>query len=212
MSEEEHLIKEVDEEVRQDNYKILWSKYGKYIITFVIVVILFVSSGTIYKNYKISQYKKQSELYFEAINYIEKEEYAEAKKTLDKIVVLKNSGYKDLSLLNILNLKSKNKISYDLDKIEPTKNTYLDDFIILQKFNQQIGLENENIAIDNIIRISQPSSPWRFTAHELLAAYYVKKNNFNKAIQSLNAIVEDNESPILMKKRAKTLLNSLKKK
>ena len=37
MSDDQNLIKEVDEEVRQDDYKRIWNRYKKYIF----IVILF---------------------------------------------------------------------------------------------------------------------------------------------------------------------------
>ena len=40
MSDDQNLIKEVDEEVRQDNYKRAWSKYKKYF--FISVTILLI--------------------------------------------------------------------------------------------------------------------------------------------------------------------------
>ena len=53
MSDEQNLIKEVNEEIKQDEYNKLWKKYRTYIFSLVILVILFVSTGTFYKNYKI---------------------------------------------------------------------------------------------------------------------------------------------------------------
>ena len=69
--------------------------------------------------------------------------------------------------------------------------------------------KNNNL-IDKIIKISRPGSPWRFTAHELLTSYYIKNNDLNSAIQSLNIITEDNEAPPFMKERALLLLESIK--
>ena len=41
MGEEENLIKEINEEIKQDNYKKLWNKYGKYLIGLLIIIIFF---------------------------------------------------------------------------------------------------------------------------------------------------------------------------
>jgi len=35
MSDDQNLIKEVDEEIRQDNYKRAWSKYKKYFFLYI---------------------------------------------------------------------------------------------------------------------------------------------------------------------------------
>ena len=48
-----------------------------------------------------------------------------------------------------------------------------------------------------------------FTAHELLASYYIEKNDIDNAIQSLNFIIKDQDSPSLMKERALIILKTL---
>ena len=89
------------------------------------------------------------------------------------------------------------------------KNIFLKDYFILQIFNKNLSLEKNNISIDEIVRISRPNSPWRFTAHELLASYYIEKNDIDNAIQSLNFIIKDQDSPSLMKERALIILKTL---
>ena len=70
--------------------------------------------------------------------------------------------------------------------------------------------EKNDISINEIIKIARPGSPWRFTAHELLAAYYIKNNDLNSAQQSLNSIIEDSEAPLFIKERALLLNDTLK--
>ncbi len=210
MGEEENLIKEINEEIKQDNYKKLWNKYGKYLIGLLIIIIFFVSSGTIYKNYKTNKIEKQSELYFQAIEFIKNEDYAKAEKILNEINNSKDSGYSILSALQIIHLKNKGKVNVNIENIILDKNPFFEDYFLLQKFNQNLNEKKNNILIDKIIKISRPGSPWRFTAHELLTAYYIKNNDLNSAIQSLNIITEDNEAPPFMKERALLLLESIK--
>ena len=49
MSDEQNLIKEVDEEVRQDNYKRIWNKYKKHIFILIIILITLAVSINVYK-------------------------------------------------------------------------------------------------------------------------------------------------------------------
>ena len=108
VTEEENLIKEVDEEIKQDDYKRLWKKYGKYLISSFILIILLVSLGTTYKNYKIKKTEELSQLYFNALEKIENENYEEAEKILTEIYNDKG-GYSDLSVLQQLYLNNKQK-------------------------------------------------------------------------------------------------------
>ena len=135
MTEEENLIKEVNEEIKQDEYKKLWKKYSKLIITAIFLIITFVASGTIYKNYKISKFEKQSELYFEALDHLKNENYNEAEKALIEINNLDNGGYSNLSAFNLIDIKSKKNSSIDINKIKLNNNQFLEDFFLLKKFN-----------------------------------------------------------------------------
>ena len=44
MSDDQNLIKEIDEEVRQDSYKRAWSKYKKYFFISVTILLILVAS------------------------------------------------------------------------------------------------------------------------------------------------------------------------
>ena len=82
----------------------------------------------------------------------------------------------------------------------------------MQKFNNEIDLNIENIDnINEIINLSKPSSNWKYLAHELLSSYYLKKNDSENALQSLNAIVNSKDSSKYMRERAKTIIEMIKK-
>ena len=49
MSDDQNLIKEVDEEVRQDDYKSIWNRYKKYIFISITFLLILVISINVYK-------------------------------------------------------------------------------------------------------------------------------------------------------------------
>mgnify|MGYP004125160627 CR=1 FL=1 len=49
MSDDQNLIKEVDEEIRQDNYKRAWSKYKKYFFISVTILLILVALINFFK-------------------------------------------------------------------------------------------------------------------------------------------------------------------
>ena len=59
-------------------------------------------------------------------------------KILNKISNSKNSGYSDLSALQITHLKNKGKANIDIKNISINKNPFLKDYFVLQKFNQNL--------------------------------------------------------------------------
>ena len=212
MTDEQNLIKEVNEEVRQDNYKRIFKKYKKHIFILIIFLLIFVTSINFFKYIKEKNVEKQSELFFQSIEYIEEEDYQNAKKILEEINKVGNSGYNDLLKLYILGLANKKEISLNLNKIEAKKNKIFSNLIVLQSFSNQINLDFDNIDnISEIVNLSKPSSDWKYLAHELLASYYLKKNDIDNALQSLNVIINSQDSGEFIQERAKTLVEMIKK-
>jgi len=213
MTDEQNLIKEVNEEVRQDNYKRIWNKYKKYIISLIVIVLVIVSAININNYSKEKKINKQSELFFQALDNIEKNNYAEAYKILLDINQSQVSGFSDLSSFYILDLINKEHVPLNFEDLKINKKSFFYGLIILQKFNNQINFEIENINnIYEIFDLSKPSSIWKFFAHELLASYYIKKNDTNSALQSINTILSSDEPSELMKERAKTLKETIERK
>jgi len=212
MSDEQNLIKEVDDEVRQDNYKRIWNRYKKYIFISITILLTLVISINVYKFNKEKKIEKQSELFFQATQYIELEDYQNAKKILKEINYSQTTGYSDLSFLYLIDLVNKKKISLDINDLKVKKNSLFYGLIKLQNFNNEINLNIENINnINEIIDLSKPSSNWKYLAHELLSSYYLKKNDIDNAIQSLNVIINSEDSGEFIRERAKTVAEMIKR-
>ena len=199
MSDDQNLIKEVDEEIRQDNYKRAWSKYKKYFFISVTILLILVALINFFKYNKEKKIEEQSELFYQATQYINQDDYQNAEKILKKINYSQTTGYSDLSFLYLIDLVNKKKISLDLNDLKVKKNSLFYGLIKLQKFNNEI------------INLSKPSSNWKYLAHELLSSYYLKKNDSENALQSLNAIVNSKDSSEYIRERAKTIIEMIKK-
>ena len=212
MSDEKNLIREVDEEVRQDNYKRIWNKYKKYIFISITILLTLVVSINVYKFNKEKNIEKQSELFFQATQYIQLEDYQNAKKILKEINYSQTTGYSDLSFLYLIDLVNKKKISLDINDLKVKKNSLFYGLIKLQKFNNEINSNIDNINnINEIIDLSRPDSNWKYLAHELLSSYYLKKNDSENALQSLNVIINSEDSGEYIRERARTIVEILKK-
>ena len=209
---DQNFIKEINEEVRQDDLKNVWKKYRKFIISFIVLILFSVGSINFLDSLNEKKVKKQSELFFEAIEYIEQEDYENAQSLLKDINNSKIKGFSDLSYLYLIDLINKKKISTDLAKINLDKKSLFYDLIILQEFNNYINSDYKNKPnIEEIIKISKPSSNWSFIANELLASYYLKNKDIDNAKQSLNYIIDSKDSSDFIKERAKTILEMIER-
>ena len=64
---EESLFREVDEELRQEQYKKLWDKFGTYFVALCVVIVAAVAGFKGYEYYKVKQSQAAAVVYFDGV-------------------------------------------------------------------------------------------------------------------------------------------------
>ena len=108
-----NIFNEVDEDIRKERYQSLWNKYGKYVISLIILIIVIFSLSQYSKQKNITDNKKLLDIYYSAAEKIEINQYELANKSLEKVYNEKNktlsafSGFKLIETLIQDNQKEK---------------------------------------------------------------------------------------------------------
>ena len=63
---DESLFREVDEEVRQEQFKKLWARYGKFVIGLAVMVILGVAGMEGWRYFQLKQSQEAGDSFFSA--------------------------------------------------------------------------------------------------------------------------------------------------
>ena len=92
-----NIFNEVDEDIRKERYQNLWSKYGKYIIGFLILIIIVFSLTQYFQAKNISNNKAILDMYYSAAENIEKNQLDFANQELKIIYNQKNKTLAALS-------------------------------------------------------------------------------------------------------------------
>ena len=64
---EESLFREVDEELRQEQYKKLWDKFGTYFVALCVVIVAAVAGFKGYEYYQVKQSQAAAVVYFDGV-------------------------------------------------------------------------------------------------------------------------------------------------
>jgi len=108
-----NIFNEVDEDIRKERYQSLWNKYGKYVISLIVLIIVTFSISQYSKQKNIIDNKKLLDIYYSAAEKIEINQYELANKSLVKVYNEKNktlsalSGFKLAEILIQDNQKEK---------------------------------------------------------------------------------------------------------
>jgi len=95
------IFDEVSEELKNDQLIKTWKKYSKFIIAFVILLIISLISYQAFKNWNEKKIEAISKVYFEAIENLENKNYTKSKELFLKNAENYEGGYKMLSLFGL---------------------------------------------------------------------------------------------------------------
>jgi len=206
------LIKEVDEELRQEQLNKIWKKYANLLVAGAVAIVLGVAGWQAWRAWDGKQRLASSERFSEAARLIEQGKLDEAQPILAKLALNGAGGYRVLAAMKQASLREMTgdrdgatalyrgiAESRDADatyrSLALLKASYLDldtgDLALIEKAVEPLALE---------------SSPWRHSAREILALAALKKGERAKAIEMFKKLADDVAAPQGMRSRAAEML------
>lgn len=208
------FIQEVDEDVKNDNLKVLWNRYGLLIIAFVVLAVSAAISFDQIKNWKIAQNQRHTEEYMAAAQ-LQAENPDNTIAALQQ-VSQKNQGiFSDFARLQIANvLLNQDKIDEATAALESIVN------------DKQVNSEVQHIALvklatyklDTMDRASfeklvQPliteNTSWAPIAQDLLAMSAIKNGDITTARTIYENILKIEDLPENFKVKVQDMLSSI---
>ena len=207
-----NIFNEVDEDIRKERYKKLWSRYGKYLIGLILSIILVFSINQYLVSKNIADNKKLLEIYFAASEDIEKKQFELANESLNKIYNDKNDTLAAFSAFKLSEsfLKNNNKIGaiasleniFSNDSFETIyRELALYKYIMINFDVLDISNIESKIGIINI-KESQLSSYFK----ELLGIKYITIGDKAKASSIFNELSSSENTPFDLKIRLEKLI------
>ncbi len=216
---EDSLFREVSEEVRQEQIKKLWDKYGLYVIVLFVASIVFASGFEGWKSWRDKIRQKDSNA-FEAVlmNYNADGDKAKAIKSFEEVSLKANTGYRDIAVVQQANLLLQGNQKDVEDGVnlllKASKNKSLDIAIrsaaAIAYVNYKIddAKEAEIQALEEMLApFTEVNNPWRGLSLEAQALLAIKGNNNARAKEILLTIADDASAPEGVRTRARELVS-----
>jgi len=208
----DQLLHEINEDLNKDKLRSFFKKY-KFILFFIIAIILL--SVTIFVSRKIylEQQSKKSLQSFLNINYlIDQKNFQNAKDELWKLTNSNINIYKNLAFSKLLELESNNPDTQKkiFEKIE-SSNLNRDDKTLFQI--KRAILFFDNLDEKELLRILDiqkfKNSPWETLALDVIGDFYQSKNQNQKAKEFYNKIINLKNLPDIFKQDIQRKINRL---
>ena len=192
------IFDEVSEELKQDQLIQLWKKYSKYIFSLLILLILSISS---YQGYLIWNKKKMtsnSEQFFSGLEKLDSKKFQESTNIFLNSSIRTKNGYRVLSIFGLAHSNFKNgnisEMVLNYQSIYEDKNIG----IYYQYLARMLSvMKDDNSSLDKLQDRLSPilnsPSKLQLLAAELEIILFIRFNKIDKALKSLESLLDRND-------------------
>jgi hypothetical protein len=213
---QEGILREIDEELRKEQFAKLWMRYGKILISIAFVTVSSVAGYKAWQNYDVTNRGEQGERFAASMDLANKGDREVALETLIDFKADASQGYQMLAEFQAAALMADGgnfqgaAAAYDKLANDASLDSIYQDFAILLGVIQRM---NSNDAIDSLITsldmLTADKNPWRFSARELIAVLAKQSGDKDKARKLLIKLSDDKSTPQGIRLRARELLSGL---
>lgn len=206
--EQDSLFREIEEDLRHEQFAKLWKKYGNYVIGAALLLVIGVAGFQAWRAYDLDRRAERSALFANALRAVNDDKLGEANAMFAKLAEGGPGGYAALARLNQAAIKARSgdsagaaadyvAISQDKDVDADLRNLAL----ILSVLHE--ADQGDPTALSARIRpLTAAGSPWRHSAKELDALLAQRMGDKQRAIQMFRELADDATAPAGVRARA----------
>ena len=204
------IFDEVDEEVRREQLKKLWERYGNYLIAAAVAVVLAVAAWRGYEYWQARQAAEAGAAYDAATQLADQGKHEEAEAAFAKLATDGTAGYRTLSRLRqaaeLAESDPKAAVAaYDAIAAESSKQPLVSDLAAIRAALLLVDTAKLDEMTTRLDQAAQANGVFRHTARELLALSAWRSGDAAAARKWADAAKNDPEAPAALRARMEVL-------
>lgn len=207
----EALIREVDEDLKRDQFDKLWKQYGKYVVGLAVVLVLGVAANEGWRSLKISRAQEESAKFQAAAQKRDIAALEELAKT-GKTVYAPLASFKKAALLTVAGNGAQAIEAYQDGANAKEMGPLYQQAARLHALMMQIDTGDAAKLEAELAPLAQPGEPWRHSAQELQALLAIRTGFPARALEILTRLSDDATAPQGLRARASELRQALESK
>ena len=214
-ADNESFYREVDEELRRDQMKSYWERFGKLFIAGVVLVLAAIGGFIWWQNQQVVKAGERGEQLVAAFEDISARRKAAAVGKLDALAKSGSEGHRAAALLTKADLAIEGG---DLKGAAATFKQIADDSSLAQPYRdvalvRMTAIELDTLppqaVVDRLKGLAVAGNPWFGSAGEMVAISYLRMNKPQQAGALFAAIAKDKKLPDTLRSRATQMAGSL---
>jgi hypothetical protein len=208
------IFREIDEELRRDNLLKLWSRYGRYVIAAVVLVLVVAGAIVAWRDHQLSERRAQSTRYASALALAREDKEADAVKIFGAITQ-EGGGYavlasfEEAALLAKLGDRKAAMAIYDHIAASGELDSSFRELAVLLSVMQSMPDSDPHATIERLAPLTASGSAWRPTALELTALARFSSGDRSGALNLYKSLADDLTAPSGVRARAAEMVAAL---
>ncbi|MBI4183272.1 MAG: tetratricopeptide repeat protein [Proteobacteria bacterium] len=209
------IFREVDEELRQEQYARLWRKYSRYVYLAVFLIVAAVAGREGWTYYRTQQLEGDSRRFQEALALAQAGRKEAAIEALARLADGASAGYQVLARLRQAALlleagaKARAVEAYETIAEDRGVDRLYRELAVLLLVLSQVDDGDASALEARVAPLVKPDDPWRHSALEIQALLAERQGQRERAVGLLKQLVDDGEAPDGTRARAAELLKAL---
>lgn len=214
---ESSLLREIDEELRQEHYRKLWERFGTYVVAAAVILVAVVAGYQGWRAYDLQVRRADGERYARVQRIIAENQGDAARQELSKLKAEASSGYRLLARFQEAGLLASqgdksgaSQLYRQLSNDSAIDKNYRDLAVLLEVLNNADEGDPASLS-ERVQPLMAASNPWRHSARELMGVLAQRQGNQDRAREAFAALSTDAEAPEGVRNRAEEMLTILDK-
>jgi hypothetical protein len=209
------LFREVDEELRREQWAKLWDKYGLYAVVAAALFVAMVAGYKLWEARRLAFDQATGAQYEAAVKLVNEGKSEEAAKAIEAIVASGHPGYKMLAELELAGSYIKAGKHQEalaiFDRLASDAGTdpMIASFARLQAAALRLGEADFTEMQNRLTPLLGDDSPWRYTARELLGTAAFKAGKIAEARGAFAPLLADAKVPKDTRERVQMMMASI---
>ncbi|MDZ4790091.1 MAG: tetratricopeptide repeat protein [Hyphomicrobiales bacterium] len=206
------IFREVEEDMRREQYARAWNKYGLYVFIAAFAIIAGVAGYQAWQWWQLKQASENGEAFIRAVNLGQDGKKDEMTAEFGKLVSADPRGYGVIAKLRIAQGEAsagktdEAAANYNSVAQDAFADPFLRDFARIQWASIQVDKLPDADIRNQLVSLTTPGNSWRHSARELIGLASFKAGKMIEAEQYFQDIASDAEAPSELRRRAQTLL------
>jgi hypothetical protein len=206
------IFREVDEDLRREQYKRLWDRFGFYVIGLAVLIVVAVGGYKAWEWWETSRAAATGDRFLAALTLSEEGRHDEAIAALDAIAVDGSGGY---PILAIFRSAGERAAAGDADGAVAAYDSIagrsglpplVADLARIRAALILVDSQGPQELSSRIGDLARTGNPWRHAAREILGLAAYRTNDLSAARGYFDEIISDEESGQGVRSRAQLML------